>query len=443
MQMNFIYFSLGIIFLQLIYVATYYIFFKQREFIYFIFFSLSVTAFLTLRIFPKLNPFNDWKGEEIFSSLYGCLLIAFAMYAKFLRVFLDLDQTNPKFNTVLLIAEKIFIPFGLLIFVLGLFSWQNYSIILFSVLYILSLPVYLISIIYLGTRKRMINRIIFAGTLVAVIIARSAAIQHYFSGDQNFQLINFQYIMAAIVVLFLFLNLGLIYKSKLYHTLNIQLEVQKQLELSQQRAMISADLHDDLGASLSSIQLNATMIQKSLHSDGSKTDLSLKRVVDDLKRVIENMEDIIWAINSDKHIQKSISGQIKDFYFDLLDDYNIQCTYDMDENVESQITNIIARKNLLLIAKEAINNILKHAKSTQIHIRLKQHHDQVLLEIQDNGVGIQDSQKVNRGDGLKNMRFRAEKIHGVFTIKSDVGSGTTISCLIPFTNIRYMPSAAN
>ena len=108
--MNFIYFSLGIIFLQIIYVATHYILFRQKEFLYFIFFALSVTAFFMLRIFPNLNPYNQVKGEEIFSSLYGCLLIAFAMYAKFLRIFLDLDQTNPKFQKVLLIAEKIFIP---------------------------------------------------------------------------------------------------------------------------------------------------------------------------------------------------------------------------------------------------------------------------------------------------------------------------------------------
>ena len=438
--MNFIYFSLGIIFLQLIYVAMHYALFRQKEFLYFTFFSLSVTAFCMLRIFPQLNPYNGLKGEESFSSLYGFLLIAFAMYAMFLRKFLDMKLLYPKINRSFFIFERIFVPFGLLIFILGIFSLQHYSIKIFAVLYILSLPYYIISFIYLGTRKRTINRIILAGTVLAMIIARSAAIQHYFSGEDNFQLINFEYIIASVVVLFLFLNLGLLYKSKLVQNQNILLEVQKQSELSQQRAMISADLHDDIGASLSSIQLNATMVQRSLQKDPPKAGLTLQRMVNDLKSVIENMGDIIWAINPGQKGYKLISSQIKDFYFDLLDEYEIQCIYDIDKELEVQITNIVARKNLLLIAKESINNILKHAHSTKIIVSLKEHQNQILLSIQDNGIGMPYPENAYSGNGLRNMKFRTELIQGTLTINSEVGIGTTISCLVPLTSIRYTSS---
>lgn len=435
--MNFIYFSLGIIFLQLIYVAMHFTLFRQKEFLYFLFFSLSVTAFCMLRIFPNLNPYKQVKGEEVFSSLYGCLMIAFAMYTRFLRIFLDLDRTYPKFNKLFIIIEQIFIPSGLLVFVLGMFSLQGYSFKIFAFLYVLSLPFYLYSIIYLGTRKRTINRIILAGSLVAVVIARSAAIQHYFSGDQNFQLINFEYIIASIVVLFLFLNIGLLYKSKLVQEQNILLEVQKQSELSQQRAMISADLHDDIGASLSSIQLNATMVQRSLQKELPKAGLSLQRMTNDLKSVIENMGDIIWAINPGQKGYKLISSQIKDFYFELMDEYEIHCSYDIDMDLELQITNINARKNLLLIAKEAINNILKHAQSKKIIVSLKGHQNQLLLSIQDDGIGMPDPENAYAGNGLRNMKFRTELIQGTLTINSEVGMGTTISCLVPLTSIRY------
>jgi signal transduction histidine kinase len=108
------------------------------------------------------------------------------------------------------------------------------------------------------------------------------------------------------------------------------------------------------------------MVQKTLHYDIVNADSALKNVVRDLKLVIENMGDIIWAINPDRKAHKSISGQLKDFYFDLMDGYGIQCNYHIDQALEAQITNIDARKNLLLIAKEAINNILKHAEATGI-----------------------------------------------------------------------------
>ena len=439
--MNFIYFSLGIIFLQLVYVATHYGLFRQREFLYFSFFSLSITAFSMLRIFPVLNPYHLHKGEDRFSSLYGFVLIAFAMYAMFLRKFLDLELMYPKVNRSFVVFERIVIPVGLLIFVLGIFSLQHFSIKVFAVVYILSLPFFLISVIYLGTRKRTINQIILTGTLLALIIARSTAIMHFISDDQDFQLINFQFIIAAVVVLFLVLNLGLLYKSKLIQNQNIQLEVQRQTELNLQRTIISADLHDDLGASLSSIHLNAIMVQKSMHNDMSKADSLLTRIVQDLKLVIENMDDIIWAINPDKKAHKSISGQLKDFYFDLMDGYDIQCNYHIDQALETQITNINARKNLLLIAKEAINNILKHANATRIDVFLKEQEKMILLEIQDNGIGMQDPEKTFSGNGLQNIKYRVEKMEGKFVIKSEAGIGTTISCLVPLTNISYIQSA--
>jgi signal transduction histidine kinase len=335
----------------------------------------------------------------------------------FLRKFLDMELLYPKVNKSFIVFERIAIPIGLLIFALGIFSLQDVSIKIFAIAYILALPFFLFSIIYLGTRKRIINRIILVGTLLTLLIARSTAISHYFSSDQNLQLINFQFIIAALVVLFLALNLGLLYKSKLIQDQNMQLEVQRQSELNQQREMISADLHDDLGASLSSIHLNASMVQKSMHKDHVKADASLTRVVQDLKLVIENMGDIIWAINPDKKAHKSISGQLKDFYFDLMDGYGIQCNYHIDQVLEAQITNINARKNLLLIAKEAINNILKHANATRIDVFLKEQDNLVLLVIQDNGIGMKDTEKTFSGNGLQNMKYRAEKINGNFKIK--------------------------
>jgi signal transduction histidine kinase len=435
--MNFIYFSLGIIFLQLFYLTIQYILFRQREFLYFILFSLIISAFCYLKIFPNLNPLNNLKGEDVFSSLYGILFFGVGVYINFLRLFLDLDKFYPKFNRIMSFFEKILFLFGLLILVLGLFSLQHYSIKIFSFFNFVLPPFFLVTFIYLGTRKRTINRIMMAGTLVMMFAGRSQAFYYIFVGEQKLSVINFQILLFSLLVLFLFLNFGLLYKSKLIYLQNIQMEVEKQAVLNNQRSTISADLHDDMGASLSSIHLNAAMVQKLIHKDNPKADASLTRIVEDLKLVIENMGDIIWAINPDEKAQKSISGQLKDFYFDLMDGYGIQCDYHIDQALESQITNINARKNLLLIAKEAINNILKHANANRIDVFLKEQDKMLLLEIQDNGIGMIDTEKTFSGNGLQNMKNRTEKINGAFKIKSEVGVGTTISCLVPLTNISY------
>jgi signal transduction histidine kinase len=390
-----------------------------------------------LKIFSNLNPLNNLKGDDVFSSLYGILFFAVGFYFNFLRIFLDLDKFYPKFNKIMSVFEKILFLAGLLILVLGLFSLQHYSIKIFSIFNFVVPPFFLVTFIYLGTRKRTINRIMMAGTLLMMLAGRSQAFYYIFAAEQKFSAINFQIILFSLLVLFLFLNFGLLYKSKLIYLQNIQLEVEKQTVLNNQRSTISADLHDDLGASLSSIHLNTAMVQTLIHKDNPKADASLTRIVKDLKMVIENMGDIIWAINPDEKAQKSISGQLKDFYFDLMDGYGIQCNYHIDQALEAQITNINARKNLLLIAKEAINNILKHSKSTRIDVFLKEQDNSILLEIQDNGIGMIDTEKTFSGNGLQNMKNRTEKINGAFKIKSEVGVGTTISCLVPLTNISY------
>jgi signal transduction histidine kinase len=431
------YFSLGIIFLQLFYIATHYSLFRQKEFLYFIFFSLIISSFCFLRISPHLNPLKDLKGEDVFTSLYGMLFFAVGFYFNFLRLFLDVDKFYPKLNKIIIFFEKILFLVGLLILVLGLFSLQYYSMKIFSFFNLIVAPFFMVTCIYLGTRKRTINRIIIAGTLVMILTGRSLTAYYIFSGEQKLSGINFQLILFSVIIFFLFLNYGLLYKSKLIYLENIQMEVNKQIELNNQRSTISADLHDDLGATLSGIHINASLAKNNLYNNIAQSDKSLTRIIDDLRAITQNMGDIIWALNPDKQNNKSISGQLKDFYFDLMDDQNIHCNYHIDKNIESQIIDIKERKNLLLISKEAINNILKHAHATNIDISLGSEKDQIVLKIQDNGVGMEDPENVFSGNGLKNMKYRAEKIRGTLSIKSEIGKGTTISCSVPITNIRY------
>ena len=135
-------------------------------------------------------------------------------------------------------------------------------------------------------------------------------ITHMFVLNRSAEIISYEYIMGGIVILFLFLNIAMLFKSRMLDIKNVELEYKRQTELSNQREMISANLHDDLGASLSSIQISATMAQNSILIDPNKAGKSLKRVIGELKVVIENMGDTIWAINPNNNSQKSISSQI-------------------------------------------------------------------------------------------------------------------------------------
>jgi two-component system sensor histidine kinase UhpB len=91
------------------------------------------------------------------------------------------------------------------------------------------------------------------------------------------------------------------------------------------------------------------------------------------------------------------------------------------------------RKNIYLIFKEAINNIVKYSKSTQVLINVKRVDRTIEFEIADNGIGFTEGQGEHKGNGLKNMKQRASQLNGTITIKSKPGEGTKIRLLFQYT----------
>jgi signal transduction histidine kinase len=89
----------------------------------------------------------------------------------------------------------------------------------------------------------------------------------------------------------------------------------------------------------------------------------------------------------------------------------------------------VKRRNIFLVLKESINNVMKHAKATLVEINIRFENEQMLVEIVDNGKGI-DPEKLNQfGNGLKNMQRRMESIGGSFIILNN--NGTTIKLEMP------------
>jgi len=114
---------------------------------------------------------------------------------------------------------------------------------------------------------------------------------------------------------------------------------------------------------------------------------------------------------------------------------NIQCEYKVDKEAEKNLINIEARKNILLIAKEAMNNIAKYSQATEAKIELKVINEELYLEITDNGKGFNNENK-RSGNGLQNMKQRSEAVGGKLFIKSEKQAGTSIVFLIALAKIN-------
>ena len=146
------------------------------------------------------------------------------------------------------------------------------------------------------------------------------------------------------------------------------------------------------------------------------------------------MNDIIWSVQGDDRPGRMLSNFIKDFYFDLLDAKNIRCHYFIDTEIERKIKNIQVRKALLLIIKEAFNNLIRHSNASQVTFSLQKSNDNLEILISDNGIGM-DISKSTIGNGLNNMKHRAEQVGGSILFESHVNEGMLVICRVPLALI--------
>lgn len=111
--------------------------------------------------------------------------------------------------------------------------------------------------------------------------------------------------------------------------------------------------------------------------------------------------------------------------YNLLKAKKIECSFKTDESLNSLTLSMQTRRNFYLIFKEVLNNLVKYSQASRANVMLLHENRQVILVVRDNGVGFDVSAKYN-GNGLNNIRRRANEINAQLNIESATGAGTTI-----------------
>ena len=220
--------------------------------------------------------------------------------------------------------------------------------------------------------------------------------------------------LASMVILF-FLN-------RRYH--------KRQLREIGIRQKISRDLHDDIGATLSSIQIYGELAQQVLEQQPEQTKNMLTSITSQTRDLMSRMSDVIWSMKPAADDRNAITARLRNFSNELLAPREIRCTFDIDEELAGKIQDPVARKNILLIVKEAMNNAAKYSGASSVRVSLKQQADMVELSVHDNGKGYQNDTGQS-GNGLENMRLRSRELGGTCSIHSTPGEGVLIQCQFP------------
>jgi signal transduction histidine kinase len=151
----------------------------------------------------------------------------------------------------------------------------------------------------------------------------------------------------------------------------------------------------------------------------------LQKITDYTQQSMEAMNDIVWMINTRNDRFENIMVRMRTLAAEFSESSDCKLHLDFDEKLNDIKFNMEERKNFYLIYKEAINNTAKYAVCKSLWIEMKLHQNTVTLKIRDNGKGF-DAAKTNNGNGMFNMKKRAEMLKGILTVVSTVGEGTTL-----------------
>jgi signal transduction histidine kinase/tetratricopeptide (TPR) repeat protein len=218
----------------------------------------------------------------------------------------------------------------------------------------------------------------------------------------------------------LFLLLGYTY----FNRYQLKKKLEQQNSLLAMRNNISQDLHDDIGASLSSINiLNELARRNSSQPEKSKEYLS--KASEDIQRISESLSDIVWNINPRYDDLQNLFVRMKRYAADMLDGKNINGHFDFPADENSVQLSMTQRRDLYLIFKEAINNLVKYSGAKEALVSLKAGKHKITMQVKDDGKGF-DKQLIKTGNGLQNMEQRAKASGGFLNIQSAPGKGTVL-----------------
>lgn len=200
------------------------------------------------------------------------------------------------------------------------------------------------------------------------------------------------------------------------------------LKLQSMRNKIARDLHDDIGSTLGSISFFSEAARQQLNNNNIEaSQIVIEKIGDNSRSMIETMSDIVWSVNPENDSVDHLTTRMQALAADILSMQDIRLKFYADEKLKKIKLNMEQRKNIFMIFKEALYNIVKYAGCTEVEILLHDTGKRITMEIRDNGKGFDmAAYKSYNGNGLKNMKSRANEIDAGISIQSEVHAGTTI-----------------
>jgi ligand-binding sensor domain-containing protein/signal transduction histidine kinase len=217
---------------------------------------------------------------------------------------------------------------------------------------------------------------------------------------------------------------------------NRQIEEVKREENIKVRQTASEDFHDEVGNSLTRIQVLTDVLYTKLGTGHDEEKRLIGQIKENVSGLYQGTRDILWALNPESDVVKEIGHRLESLGIDVFQDTGICFSY---ENGLGESENLKLpgnyNRNIMMIFKEAMSNSLKHAQALHVKLKIqKTEAQEIAIQLCDDGLGF-NPLFIKKGHGFQNMQKRANRIKAVFTTDSSPGKGARYELRIPFSTI--------
>ena len=430
----------GIMLMMIFYSFSEYIQSKKPEFLYYIGYSIciSVLLFLKATLHNVTTSFNfffeSFLDNIIFSLGYICYII-------FHRKFLETSKHYKSLDRYLLWGS-VGIAILTCLYILAYYFSPDFRLAnnLETYIKLLLLATSTIFIIKgLGYHNRLMNYIVMGNiSLCLLSIVSLVMISMNIKIVSGVSVLNaslFHY-EVGITIETLFFLFALTYKNKMEIIASIQKEEKLKLETERkemekqvavlaakqdERNRISVDMHDELGSGVTAIRLMSEIVKSKMKD---QTLPEIEKISNSANELINKMNTIIWTMTSSNDSVENLIAYIRSYAVEFFENTAIDCYFTMPASIPPREISGEKRRNIFLSVKEALNNVLKHSQSSVVKISISVN-DRLVIEIHDDGVGINMEKLRKFGNGLNNMKKRMASIDGGFNIENKEGTRTT------------------
>ncbi|MHA4847552.1 sensor histidine kinase [Flavitalea antarctica] len=434
------YLSSGMMLMMIIYSVAAYMQNLNKEYLYYALYALFTGLLLFFISFlgNRLNRFNFFYIEYLDLMILSASVF---YYQAFMRTFLDTKNNHAFLDKLFRTCQALNV---LLMILFSIIYFTTDKYLLLSTIEALSKVFFLtIGIIFINYGIRNDDRLmkyLVAGNIAVVlmgIISLSLLITSFkITRNPTLSLLNrplFYYEIGVVIELMLFLS-GLAFKNRVdiiervkeregLKLINERQEFEKQMAVmaAQQgeRDRISADMHDELGSGVTAIRLMSEIVKSKMKTQSLP---EIEKISHSANELLNKMNTIIWTMKSSNDTLESMIAYIRANATEYFDGTAIKCDVHTPSIIPDVEMSGEKRRNIFLSVKEAMTNIIKHAQATEVSISITTYNDQLVIEVADNGKGMDISNTRRFGNGLANMRRRMESINGSLTFQQQNGT---------------------